>query len=66
LCQLYVEKIHPSGEPPWPHLLCCGMLAVGRLQLRMPRLASAAKSTREISRTIEYNIIEIGIGIDKY
>ena len=66
MCQLYVAKIHPSGEPPWPHLLCCGMLAVGRLQLRMPRLASAAKSTREIQ--IIRHIIEIGVGvgIDKY
>jgi len=47
----YAEKFHPLGESPWTHLLCCGMLAVGRLQLRIPRLASAPKSTREISGT---------------
>ena len=42
-------RLHPAGEPIRPHLLRSGTLAVGRLQLRVPRLASAANSTREMS-----------------
>jgi hypothetical protein len=47
--RIFHENFHPSGEPPWPHPLCCRPLAVDLLQLRVLRLAAAAKSTREIS-----------------
>jgi hypothetical protein len=54
--QTDAEKLHPAGEPIWPHPLRCGPFAVPKYGFMARRLAAAATSTREtfgVARTFQ-------------